>query len=165
MARKPSKTLTDRELEIMQVLWSLGQARLGEVQEALNQKGGEPVALSTVATQLNLLVRRGYVASIRKRKLLAHLGVDRKALPRYCRSLYVPTYSREEATRSLLDHFLAWVGLGRVPAFLIQLLKDERLTPEDRAALQEILRESEPRASSRSRHQPPASTSSEESTP
>src|SRR5262249_16546720 len=35
MARKPSKNLTERELEIMQVLWSLREARLGEIQEAL----------------------------------------------------------------------------------------------------------------------------------
>lgn len=128
MARKPSKNLTERELEIMQVLWSLGPARLGEVQEALNRQGAEPVAPSTVATQLNLLIHKGYVA---------HTG-------RPGRSLYVPAYSREEATRSLLADFLTRVGLGRAPAFLIQLLKDERLTDEDRTALQEILRESEP---------------------
>jgi BlaI family transcriptional regulator, penicillinase repressor len=61
-ARKPSKDPTERELEIMQVLWSLGPARLGEVQEALNRQGSDPVAPSTVATQLNLLVHKGYVA-------------------------------------------------------------------------------------------------------
>jgi predicted transcriptional regulator len=148
MARKPTKNLTERQLEIMQVLWSLGQARLGEVQDALNQKGGEPVAPSTVATQLNLLVHRGYVTQA----------------GRPGRSLYVPTCTREEATRSLVDDFLARLGLGRAPAFLIQLLKDERLTAEDRAALQEILRESEPGASSRSRCQPDSPASSEETT-
>jgi predicted transcriptional regulator len=149
MARKPSKNLTERQLEIMQVLWSLGQARLGEVQEALNQKGDDPVAPSTVATQLNLLVQRGYVAQT----------------GRPGRSLYVPTCSREEATRSLVDDFLARVGLGRAPAFLIQLLKDEKLTAEDRAALEEILRESEPGASPRSRRRAAAPPSSEETTP
>jgi BlaI family transcriptional regulator, penicillinase repressor len=128
MARKPSKNLTERELEIMQVLWSLGQARLGEIQEALNNKGGEAVAPSTVSTQLNLLIHKGYVTQS------GRLG----------RSLYAPTYSREEATRDLFDDFLSRVGLGRAPAFLIQLLKDESLTDEDRVALKEILRESEP---------------------
>lgn len=128
MARKPTKNLTERELEIMQVLWTLGQARLGEVQDALNRQGSEPVAPSTVATQLNLLIHKGYIAQT----------------GRPGRSLYVPTWSREEATRSLLADFLTRVGLGRAPAFLIQLLKDEQLTAEDRAALQEILRESEP---------------------
>lgn len=130
MARKPAKKLTERELEIMQVLWSLGQARLGEVQDALNHQSGEPVAPSTVATQLNLLIHKGYVTQA------GRLG----------RSVYVPTCSREEATRGLLDDFLARVGLGGAPAFLIQLLKNERLTAEDRAALEEILRRSRPRS-------------------
>src|SRR5438876_3081879 len=141
MARKPSKNLTGRELEIMQVLWSLGQARLGEIQDALNEKGGEPVAPSTVATQLNLLIHKGYVTQT----------------GRPGRSVYVPTCSREEATKNLLDDFMARVGLGRAPGFLIQMLKNERLTAEDRAALQELLRESSsdtPRRS-RSRTAPP----------
>src|SRR5215470_6724941 len=143
MARKPSKNLTERELEIMQVLWSLGQARLGEIQDALNEHSSEPVAPSTVATQLNLLIHKGY---------LTQTG-------RHGRSLYVPTCSRQEATRDLLDDFLARVGLGRAPGFLIQMLKNERLTAEDRAELQELLREPEPDTSrrSRSRSTPPSS--------
>jgi BlaI family transcriptional regulator, penicillinase repressor len=134
MARKPSKNLTERELEIMHVLWSLREARLGEIQDALN-KSGEPVAPSTVATQLNLLIHKGYV-----------LQVGRPG-----RSLYVPTCSREEATKNLLQDFMARVGLGRAPGFLIQLLRNERLTAEDRAALQELLRENEPEPHRRSR--------------
>jgi BlaI family penicillinase repressor len=146
MARKPSKHLTERELEIMQVLWSLGRARLGQVQETLNQKSGEPVAPSTVATQLNLLIHKGYV----------------RQTGRHGRSLYVPTCGREETTRDLLGDFLSRVGLGRVPAFLIQLLRDERLTEEDRAALQEILRESKPPTSRQSRPRPSTPPSVEE---
>jgi len=138
MARKPSKNLTERELEIMQALWSLGPARLGEVQDALNEKSGEAVAPSTVATQLMLLIHKGYVTQE----------------GRHGRSLYVPTCSREEATRDLLDDFLSRVGLGRAPAFLIQLLKNETLTAEDREALEAILRESEPETPRRSRRRP-----------
>jgi predicted transcriptional regulator len=149
MARRPSKNLTERELEIMQVLWSLGRARLGEVQEALNQQSSEPVAPSTVATQLNLLVHKGFVTQT----------------GRPGRSLYTPTCSREEATRNLVDDFLARVGLGRAPAFLIQLLKEEQLTAEDRAALQEILRESESKTPRRSRRRPAPPSSCEETTP
>src|SRR5262245_26668994 len=134
MARKPSKTLTARELEIMQVIWSLGEARLGEIQDALNQSG-EPVAPSTVATQLNLLIHKGYVTQT----------------GRPGRSLYVANCTREEATKSLLDDLLTRIGLGRAPGFLIQLLKNERLTKEDRAALQEILRDSQPETPRRSR--------------
>jgi BlaI family penicillinase repressor len=126
MARKPTKNLTERELEIMHVLWSLGQARLGEIQEALN-RSGEAVAPSTVSTQLNALIHKGYVTQS----------------GRFGRSLYAPTCSREETTRDLFDDFLSKVGLARTPAFLIQMLKDENLTDEDREALKEILRDSE----------------------
>ncbi len=148
MARRPTKNLTERELEIMQVLWSLGQARLGEIQDALNENSGEPVAPSTVATQLTLLIHKGYVAQT----------------GRPGRSLYVPACSRDETTRDLLADFLTRVGVGRAPAFLIQLLKEEKLTAADRSALEEILRESEPPASRRSRQRPDASPSSEEET-
>jgi predicted transcriptional regulator len=149
MARRPSKHLTERELEIMQVLWSLGQARLGEVQEALNRQGGEPVAPSTVATQLNLLIQKGYVTQA----------------GRPWRSLYVPTCSREEATRNLVTDFLARVGLGRAPAFLIELLKQERLSDEDRAALQDMLRESETKSPRRTRGRPAPRPPSEDTAP
>lgn len=118
----------------MQVLWELGEARLGEIQDALN-RNGHPVAPSTVATQLNLLVHKGYVTQT----------------GRHGRSLYAPTLSREEATKSLLDDFLTRVGLGRAPGFLIQLLKNERLTAEDRAALRELLHDEPPRSRNRSR--------------
>jgi predicted transcriptional regulator len=139
MARNPSKNLTERELEIMRVLWSLGQARLGEILAALNTTG-ESVAPSTVSTQLGLLVHKGYVTQS----------------GRFGRSLYAPASSREEVTKDLFDDFLSRVGLGRAPAFLIQLLKDERLTEEDRAALGEILRESS---------RPPASSKAKRPTP
>jgi predicted transcriptional regulator len=129
----------------MQVLWRLGQARLGEVQQALNQKSNEPVAPSTVATQLNLLIHKGYVSQV----------------GRHGRSLYVATSSREETTRDLLNDFLVRVGLGRAPAFLIQLLKNERLSAGDRAALEEILRESGPEPSRRSRRRSATPPSSE----
>ena len=126
MARKPSKTLTGRELEIMQAIWSLGEARLGEIQDALNRRG-DPVAPSTVATQLTLLIHKGYVTQA----------------GRPGRSVYAPTCTRGEATKNLFDDFLARVGLGSGPAFLIRMLKNERLSHDDRAALEEILRESE----------------------
>ena len=100
----------------MQVLWSLGQARLGQIQDALNHDSTEPVAPSTVATQLHLLMHKGYVTQT----------------GRHGRSLYVPTCSRQEATRDLLDDFLNRVGLGRTPAFLIQLLKDENTKMDER---------------------------------
>jgi predicted transcriptional regulator len=141
MARKPAKTLTARELEIMQVLWDLGESPFGAVQDALNCRGA-PVAPSTVATQLSLLVHKGFVTQT----------------GRPGRYLYAAAWSKEAATKDLLDDFLARVGLEGSPAFLIQLLKAEKLSAADRAALQEILREQDTPAARRlrsSRTDPP----------
>jgi predicted transcriptional regulator len=124
MARRPSKNLTERELEIMHIIWDRQEARLGDIQAALNLSG-DAVAPSTVATQLNILLNKGY---------LTQTG-------RHGRYLYVATCSREEATRNLLHDFLDRVGLGRAPSFLIGLLRREKLNPEERAALRQLLRE------------------------
>src|ERR1700730_10578486 len=102
MARKSSKNLTERELEIMHVIWDLGAARLGDVQDTLN-RSGDAVAPSTVATQLNILVNKGY---------LSQSG-------RHGRYVYLATCTKEEATKSLLDDFIDRVGLGRSASFLI----------------------------------------------
>jgi predicted transcriptional regulator len=143
MARKPSKNLTERELEIMQIVWERGEARLGDVQDALNRHG-EPVAPSTVGTQLAILLAKGY---------LVQTG-------RHGRYVYQAACTKEEATKSLLDQFLARVGLGRSPSFLIQLLRREKLSADDRAALEEILRPKETASPRRARSRPPEEQSS-----
>jgi predicted transcriptional regulator len=122
MARKPSKNLTERELEIMLVIWDRTEADLDDVRKALNRHG-EPVAPSTVATQLKLLCHKGFL--------------NQKGRPGHY--VYTPTCSRANATKSLLDAFLARIGLARSPSFLIELLKAEKLSAQDRAALQAIL--------------------------
>jgi predicted transcriptional regulator len=139
--------LTARELEIMRVIWSLGEARLGDVHEALNR--GEPVALSTVATQLTTLVAKGH---------LTQQG-------RHGRYRYVPTRSRAAVTKGLLDDFLERLGLKRSPAFLIQLLKAEALSGEDRAALREVLRQARPGPSPGPGPQPTSPGPAEEGQP
>ena len=111
----PADTASDtaQRTEDLAILESL-EAELAEIDAALarvadgsygtDELTGEPVAPSTVATQLDLLMHKGYVTQT----------------GRPGRSVYVPTCTREEATKDLLDDFLARVGLGRAPAFLIQ---------------------------------------------
>ena len=58
MPRKSSKTLTDAELAVMQVLWERGSATVAEVAEALSRD--KPWAYNTVLTFLRILERKGY---------------------------------------------------------------------------------------------------------
>jgi BlaI family penicillinase repressor len=52
--------LTSHQLAILKVLWTRGEATVPEVQQAI--QSGRPAALTTVATQLSRLARRGIVA-------------------------------------------------------------------------------------------------------
>src|SRR5262245_49162715 len=55
MARKPSKGFTDRELEIMNIVWQMGEATVKEIQQRLP---GDP-HYNSVLTIIRVLERKG----------------------------------------------------------------------------------------------------------
>ncbi len=57
--RKQNPELTRAELEVMQIIWRLGKAFLGEVVEAFTQP--RP-AYTTISTVIHTLKKKGYVA-------------------------------------------------------------------------------------------------------
>ena len=59
MARPSSKSLTEAEQRVMQVLWEKGEAPVRDVVEALHKD--RPVAYNTVLTILGILHRKKYV--------------------------------------------------------------------------------------------------------
>jgi BlaI family penicillinase repressor len=58
---KANPKLGERELDILQALWRLGQATVAEVNQELLNKGHE-IAYTTVQTMLNRLEAKGRVA-------------------------------------------------------------------------------------------------------
>ncbi len=86
MARPPSTTPTDGELEILQVLWRAGPSTLGQICAVLRAR--RPVATTTVATMLKVmrdkkLVQRkqgkqSYVWSAKTSQETAASGMVRK---------------------------------------------------------------------------------------
>jgi len=62
MAKVPSKQkLGEREMDIMQALWKLGQATVAEARQELLREGLE-IAYTTLQTMLNRLEAKGAVA-------------------------------------------------------------------------------------------------------
>jgi BlaI family transcriptional regulator, penicillinase repressor len=57
MARGPSKTFTDKELEIMRVIWELGEATAREIQERLPGESH----YNSVLTIIRVLERKGHL--------------------------------------------------------------------------------------------------------
>ena len=113
--------LTALQLAVMQVLWSRDEASVADVQRAMT---GRRLALTTVATMLVRLDQRG---------LVSHRVEGRQYI---YRSRVSPAEVRETVTRELLRNLFD----GDVAAFVSQLLDARKLTREEVADLQRLVR-------------------------
>ena len=113
--------LTALQLAVMQVLWSRDEASVTDVQRAMT---GRRLALTTVATMLVRLEQRG---------LVSHRAEGRQYL---YRSRVSPAEVRETVTRELLRNLFD----GDVTAFASHLLDARKLTREEVADLQRLVR-------------------------
>ena len=102
--------LTDRELDVMAVLWDRGGATVAEVQDQLDDE----LAYTTVLTVLRTLEAKGHVG---------HEGAGRAYL-------YYPKTVRREAARAALDHVLDKVFEHAPDRLVARLLADHPATPE-----------------------------------
>jgi BlaI family transcriptional regulator, penicillinase repressor len=119
--------LTALQLAVMQVLWSRDEASVTDVQRAMT---GRRLALTTVATMLVRLEQRG---------LVSHRAEGRQYI---YQSRVSPAEVRETVTRELLRNLFD----GDVAAFVSQLLDARKLTREEVADLQRLVRDKLPRA-------------------
>jgi BlaI family transcriptional regulator, penicillinase repressor len=113
--------LTASQLTVMRVLWSRDEASVTDVQRAMT---GRRLALTTVATMLVRLEQRG---------LVSHRTEGRQYI---YRSRVSPADVRETVTRELLRNLFD----GDVTAFVTQLLDSRKLTREEVADLQRLVR-------------------------
>ena len=60
MPRRKSSTLTQLELEIMQIVWKEGETTVKDISDSLRQSG-HPLALPSIRTMLSILEHKGYV--------------------------------------------------------------------------------------------------------
>ena len=113
--------LTAAQLTVMQVLWSRDEASVADVQRAMT---GRRLAPTTVATMLVRLEQRG---------LVSHRAEGRQYI---YRSRVSPAEVRETVTRELLRNLFD----GDVAAFVSHLLDARKLTREEVADLQRLVR-------------------------
>lgn len=110
MARGKSETLTEREAQIMDVVWNLGEASAEQVREALP---GQPHD-STVRTLLRVLVNKGYLTQEACGKAYA----------------YKAAVGRDKAQKTALHAVLARFFGGSAEDLVLRLIEDRRITPE-----------------------------------
>src|SRR5262245_60229257 len=111
MPRTPTKTFTDKELEIMRVIWEVGEATAREIQERLP---GER-HYNSVLTIIRVLERKGH---------LTHRQQGKAHVYRACQ--------RPEKSRSrVLGHLIKQVFGGSAASLVLHLLETGDLTEED----------------------------------
>ena len=112
-------SFTDRELDVMSVLWDVGPATVAEVRERI----ADDLAYTTVLTILRTLEQKGY---------LSH-AEDGRA------HRYKPLVKREVAGRTALRRLVDKVFDGSPELLLTQLVSDKNLSDEELRRLRKLL--------------------------
>lgn len=126
MARPAAKVLTNREWEVMQVFWKRGELTAQEARDELARSGIDR-AYTTVATLVRILTEKGFLKQTTSERPF----------------LFVPVRSYEEVSRRLLGDLLERVFEGSREQMLVRLLEQKKLTPKERARLENFLRENQ----------------------
>jgi predicted transcriptional regulator len=119
---------TDRELDVMDVLWERGAATVAQVQEALTDE----LAYTTVLTILRTLEEKGHVAheeagrAYRYYALVERADAGRSAVGRLVRKLF------RGSPELLLTHLVSHRDLTREQLEAMRTLLDERIDEEER---------------------------------
>ena len=112
-------TFTERELDVMAILWDLGSATVTEVRDRID----DDLAYTTVLTVLRTLEGKGYVGHREEGK--AHR--------------YVPLVARNAARQSALRRLTEKVFAGSPELLLTQLVSGRRLSAEELKRMRQLL--------------------------
>lgn len=111
MPRKPSKIFTDKEMDIMKLIWQMGEATVKDIQDKLP---GEP-HYNSVLTIIRVLERKGH---------LVHRAEGKT-------HFYSAGESRDNARTRLLRHLVDQVFGGSAASAVLNLVQAGDLTKKD----------------------------------
>src|SRR5665213_2383546 len=117
--KTPSKSLSDLEHQLMEILWTRGSGTADQIREALAPR--HVLKDSTIRTVLKRLQEKGYVNYKIEGKAFVYSGVEK------------PRNVAVRAVRQILDRFCD----GSLEQLLVVLVENEVV---DRAELQELAR-------------------------
>jgi predicted transcriptional regulator len=113
--------LTDREADIMQVLWDHGPSVVAEVREQLS----DTLAYTTVLTVLRTLEAKGYVSHDEE-------GRGHR---------YFATVKQQVARKNALQHLTDKLFHGSTELLFSHLVSDQKLSPEQIRRMRQLLAE------------------------
>jgi len=118
--------LAELQLAIMQILWSRGEATVGQVREDLAQQGRE-LAYTTVATMLSKMEGNGQVDHRTEGRVL----------------VYRPALQREKVHHWMVSDLTSRLFGGSVTDMMAQLLDGCEVSPDELDRLKTLIREKE----------------------
>lgn len=113
MPRKKAPVLTQRELQIMKVVWEKRRATVAEVRAALFPRA--KLAYTTVLTLMRILERKGFLQHETKGRAY----------------LYRPRVSQKKAKRLMVCDLVERAFDGSAELLLVSLIENEYISPED----------------------------------
>ena len=125
MPRKPSETLTEAELRIMNVLWSKGPGTVQFILDCLSEK--PPLAYNSVLTTIRILERKGYVQHAKAGR--AHV--------------YSPVLAQKEASRSEIRHLVGRFFKNSHEQLVLNILEDRGIDARELERLKKMLERSD----------------------
>ena len=125
MPPKPSATLTEAELRLMEVLWQRGPSTVQQVLDAL--PGEKLLAYNSVLTTIRILEKKGYVAHAK----------DGRAY------VYAPVVERSDAARSEVRHLVQRLFRDSHELLVLNILEDSGLNADELQRLKKYLKDKE----------------------
>lgn len=124
MPRRRTRTLTEVELEFMQVIWGAGEVTTEDVMEALGAQGRD-LSDGSVRKMLSILLTKGYLTRRRQGRSF----------------LYKPTVEKAQATRRMAVDLLKRAFGGRAALMVAALMESSDVRSEDIAEIRQLIDE------------------------
>jgi len=126
MARRKSRTLTELELEIMQVVWRHDEVTVDDLDQAFRQ-AGKPLAPPSIRTMLGILQDKGYL----KRRRVGRGHAYRAVVP------------AEQAEQRILNDLIERVFDGSSSNLVAALVSQGMVDKDDLAKARRLIRKYE----------------------
>ena len=123
--RPRTKILSGPQLDIMKIVWRLGEATVRDVYEDLRKK--RTIAYTTVMTTMKTMEARGH---LKKR-------VEGRTF------IYAPVVDEKKMLRRVVSDFIDRVFNGSTEPLLAHLVEEQRLSEKDLEEIRRMIREKE----------------------
>lgn len=121
MPRKKLFSLTDLELDVMNIVWRLGHATVRQIVEGLRKQ--RPLAYTTVQTVLTILTQKGFVEYTQQGRAYLYSAIIQ------------PEGVRRETVSAVVDKLFS----GSSRSLVLHLIESDNFTAEEAQGLKKLL--------------------------